>query len=42
MKEIIRDREKIFDFSLHDSRIKKISLKDDNLILSLDYVFQYC
>ena len=39
--EIIRNRENSFGYSLHDSRIKKVAFKDNNLIFNLDYVFRY-
>lgn len=38
----IRDRKnKLFDFSLHDSRIRKIGLQGNMLTFEVNYVFQY-
>ena len=41
MKEMIRNRNAIVEYGLHDSRIKKITLADDHLVLTVDKVFHY-
>lgn len=41
MKEIIRNRNAIVEYGLHDSRIKKITFAEDNLIFAVDKVFRY-
>lgn len=41
MKEIIRNRNAIVEYGLHDSRIKKITFADDNLIFAVDKVLHY-
>ena len=41
MKEIIRNRNAIVEYGLHDSRIKKITLADDHLVFTVDKVFHY-
>ena len=39
--EWIQDRNNRIPFSLHDSRIKKITIQNNTLTLKLDKVFQY-
>lgn len=39
MKEMIRNRNAIVEYGLHDSRIKKITFADDHLIFTIDKVF---
>ncbi|MCJ0571497.1 hypothetical protein MMJ61_04675 [Enterococcus cecorum] len=41
MKEMIRNRNAIVEYGLHDSRIKKITLVDDHLVFTVDKVFYY-
>ena len=41
MKEMIRNRNAIVGYGLHDRRIKKITFADDNLIFAVDKVFHY-
>ena len=41
MKEIMRNRNAIVEYGLHDSRIKKITFADDNLTFIVDKVFHY-
>lgn len=41
MKEIIRNRNAIVEYGLHDSRIKKITFAEDNLVFTVDKVFHY-
>ena len=41
MREMIRNRNSITEYGLHDSRIKKITLADDNLVFTVDKVFHY-
>ena len=41
MKEMIRNRNAIVEYGLHDSRIKKITLADDLLVFTVDKVFHY-
>ena len=41
MKEIIRNRNAIVEYGLHDSRIKKITLAYDHLVFTVDKVFHY-
>ena len=41
MKEMIRNRNAIVEYGLHDSRIKKITLADDHLVFTVDKVFYY-
>lgn len=41
MWEMIRNRNSITEYDLHDSRIKKITLADDNLFFTVDKVFHY-
>ena len=41
MKEMIRNRNAIVEYGLHDSRIKKITFAEDNLIFAVDKVFHY-
>ncbi|MCJ0537050.1 hypothetical protein [Enterococcus cecorum] len=41
MREMIRNRNAIVEYGLHDSRIKKITLADDNLVFTVDKVFHY-
>ena len=39
MKEMIRNRNAIVEYGLHDSRIKTITFADDHLVLTIDKVF---
>lgn len=39
MKEMIRNRNAIVEYGLHDSRIKKITFADDHLVFTIDKVF---
>ena len=39
--EWIQDRNNRIPFSLHDSRIKRITIQNNTLTLKLDKVFQY-
>lgn len=39
MKEMIRNRNAIVEYGLHDSRIKKITFGDDHLVFTIDKVF---
>lgn len=41
MKEIIRNRNAIVEYGLHDSRIKKITFAENNLIFVVDKVFHH-
>lgn len=41
MREMIRNRNSITEYGLHDSRIKKITLADDHLVFTVDKVFHY-
>ena len=41
MKEFIRERKSNIDFSLHDSRIKKIFLEENALVFEIDAIYQY-
>ena len=41
MWEMIRNRNSITEYGLHDSRIKKITLADDNLFFTVDKFFHY-
>lgn len=41
MREMIRNRNSITEYGLHDSRIKKITLAEDNLVFTVDKVFHY-
>ena len=41
MKEMIRNRNAIVEYGLHDSRIKNITFAEDNLIFAVDKVFHY-
>ncbi len=41
MKEMIRNRNAIVEYGLHDSRIKKITFAEDNLIFAVDKVSHY-
>lgn len=38
---MIRNRNSITEYGLHDSRIKKITLADDHLVFTVDKVFHY-
>ena len=39
MKEMIRNRNAIVEYGLHDGRIKKITFADDHLVFTIDKVF---
>ena len=39
MKEMIRNRNAIVEYGLHDSRIKKITFAEDHLVFTIDKVF---
>lgn len=41
MREFIRERKSNIDFSLHDSRIKKIFLEGNTLVFEIDTIYQY-
>ena len=41
MVELKRDRIGNISFSLHDSRVQKITIKEDSLILAVDRIFEY-
>lgn len=41
MREMIRNRNSITEYGLHDSRIKKITFAENNLIFVVDKVFHH-
>lgn len=41
MRKLVRERKSNIEYSLHDSRIKEISLEGNTLILEVDTIYQY-